>query len=215
MFRTTAYGALVPIPGNIDLLIAGTSCVDYSTLNVHQKTIDAGGESGNTFYGMLSYVKNHRPPIVILENVCGAPWGPVCEEFENIDYRARQIRLDTKMFYIPHTRTRGYMVAIEARRLQGTSVDAKQLVEEWVNGMKSYMIRPASCTLDAFLLPSDDPRIHEGRQRLAMETKSSAARRRKEVDWSRCEQRHTRVRAEEHLGNKRPLTKWDEGIVIA
>lgn len=32
---TTAYGALVPVPGKgtVDLLIAGTSCVDYSNLN--------------------------------------------------------------------------------------------------------------------------------------------------------------------------------------
>jgi site-specific DNA-cytosine methylase len=29
----TAYGALVPVPDNVDLLIAGTSCVDYSGLN--------------------------------------------------------------------------------------------------------------------------------------------------------------------------------------
>ncbi|KAG8782771.1 hypothetical protein FRC16_002540, partial [Serendipita sp. 398] len=210
---TTAYGALVPIPGNIDMLIAGTSCVDYSNLNTHQKAIDEGGESGNTFYGMLSYVKNHRPPIVILENVCSAPWDQICGEFEEIGYRARWLRLDTKGFYIPHTRTRGYLVAIESQRTKqrGATVSVKELTDDWVEGMKSYMQRPASCTLDSFLLPTDDPRIHEGRQRLAMETKTSAERRRKEPDWSRCEQRHARARAEEMLGNKRPLTKWEEG----
>jgi hypothetical protein len=90
-------------------------------------------------------------------------------------------------------------------------VDIEDLVQKWADGMKSYMQRPASCTLDAFMLPSDDPRIYEGRQRLALETKTSALRRRKEVDWARCEQRHTRCRADEELGNKRPLTKWDEG----
>lgn len=162
---------------------------------------------------MLAYVKNHRPPVIILENVCGAPWDHVVKEFEDIDYRARQIRLDTKQFYIPHTRTRGYLIAIERKRTMesGANVSIKGLVEKWVEGMKGYMQRPASCTLDAFMLPSDDPRIHEGRQRLAMETKTSAARRRKEVDWSRCEQRHARCRTEEEIGNKRPLTKWDEG----
>lgn len=161
---------------------------------------------------MLCYVKKHRPPIVILENVCGAPWDHVCKEFEGIEYRAKQIRLDTKQFYIPHTRTRGYLVAIEAQRTEEEGdVDIEDLVEKWADGMKSYMQRPASCTLDAFMLPSDDPRIHEGRQRLALETKTSASRRRKEVDWARCEQRHTRCRADEKLGNKRPLTKWDEG----
>ena len=157
---------------------------------------------------MLSYVKNHRPPIVILENVCSAPWDKVCGEFEDIGYKARSLRLDTKGFYIPHTRTRVYMIAIDAKRTKAS--DVKSLVDQWVEGMKSYMQRPASCTLDAFLLPNDDPRIHEGRQRLALETKTSANRRRKEIDWARCEQRHTRSRAEETLGNKRPLTKWEE-----
>ncbi|KIM21844.1 hypothetical protein M408DRAFT_29225 [Serendipita vermifera MAFF 305830] len=208
---TTAYGALVPVPGNIDILIAGTSCVDYSTLNSHQKAITDGGESGNTFFGMLSYVINHRPPVVVLENVCSAPWDHVCDEFEAIGYKARQVRLDTKGFYIPHTRMRGYLIAIEAKRWKPSGVNVNDIVDAWVTGMKTYMQRPASCTLDAFLLPSDDPRIHEGRQRLAMETKMSAGRRRKEVDWARCEQRHTRCRAEEAIGNKRPLTKWDEG----
>ncbi|KAG8830660.1 hypothetical protein FRC17_004520 [Serendipita sp. 399] len=210
---TTAYGALVPVPGNIDMLIAGTSCVDYSNLNIHQKAIDEGGESGNTFYGMLSYVKNHRPPIIILENVCSAPWDKICREFEDIGYHARWLRLDTKGFYIPHTRTRGYLLAVEARRTKqrGATVNVKQIPDDWIDGMKTYMQRPASCTLDAFLLPTDDPRIHEGRQRLAIEAKNSAERRKKEVDWARCEQRHARARAEEALGNKRPLTKWEEG----
>lgn len=71
---TTAYGAKRVVPGNVDVLIAGTSCVDYSNLNTKQKGIDQKGESGQTFWGMLNWVKNHRPPIVIQENVCGAPW---------------------------------------------------------------------------------------------------------------------------------------------
>lgn len=49
---TTAYGALVKVPGNVDLLIAGTSCVDYSNLNNQKKDIEAKGESGNTFRGV-------------------------------------------------------------------------------------------------------------------------------------------------------------------
>ena len=31
---TTAYGSKQPVPGDVDLLVAGTSCVDYSNLNV-------------------------------------------------------------------------------------------------------------------------------------------------------------------------------------
>lgn len=99
----TAYGSLVEVPGNVDvslrtsradnqLLIAGTSCVDYSHLNNQQQGIDANGESGRTFRGMLQWVKKHQPPIVILENVCNAPWDAVVEYFAQIKYEARHMR---------------------------------------------------------------------------------------------------------------------------
>nr|GAT43454.1 predicted protein [Mycena chlorophos] len=49
----TAYGARVPVPGDVHLLIAGMSCVYYSNLNNQKQGIDANGESGQTFRGML------------------------------------------------------------------------------------------------------------------------------------------------------------------
>lgn len=55
----TAFGALEDVPrnrGDVDVLVAGTSCVDYSNLNTCKKTLDAGGESGQTFYGMFEWV---------------------------------------------------------------------------------------------------------------------------------------------------------------
>ena len=106
----TAYGSVVPVPGDVDvsqlayyiqlvaladffqILIAGTSCVDYSNLNNQQQDIDANGESGRTFRGMLQWVKKHQPPIVILENVCSAPWDKVVEYFAEIDYDAQHQR---------------------------------------------------------------------------------------------------------------------------
>ena len=36
--------------------IAGTSCVDYSNLNNEKKGLDDGGESGQTFKGMMDWV---------------------------------------------------------------------------------------------------------------------------------------------------------------
>lgn len=83
-YATTAYGASVKVPGNVDLLIAGTSCVDYSNLNNQKKDLDQKGESGNTFRGMLRWVTKHRPMIVVLENVCSAPWGKVADRFEEV-----------------------------------------------------------------------------------------------------------------------------------
>ncbi|KIJ55585.1 hypothetical protein M422DRAFT_240196 [Sphaerobolus stellatus SS14] len=198
---TNAYGSRVAVPGNVDILIAGTSCVDYSNLNNEKKDIDAGGESGQTFRGMLSWVSNHRPPLVILENVCGAPWDKVQSKFAEISYSADFMRLDTKQFYIPHTRTRVYLLAVDKKR--------SDIPGDWTKMMKS-LYRPASSSLDAFLLPSDDPRIHQAREKFVQEN-SAVDRRGGRTDWGRCESRHQRARIEEELGSKRPLTSWDEG----
>lgn len=198
--RTTAYGALVPVPGNVDILIAGTSCVDYSTLNNEKKDIDANGESGRTFRGMLSWVDKHRPKVVILENVCSAPWDRVVKKFEDITYSAAHLRLDTKNYYIPHTRTRGYLVAVDEKK--------SSIPQKW-KGRVAELVRPASSTLDAFLLESDDPRIHHARQALVSE--SANHERKTGYEWGRCESRHIKARHDEQLGNRRPLTNWEEG----
>lgn len=191
------------VPGNVDILVAGTSCVDYSNLNNEKQDISANGESGRTFRGMLGWVKNHRPPIVILENVCSAPWDKVAAEFEKIGYSARSARFDTKQYYIPHTRTRGYLIAINEKK--------SRIPDKWLD-LVSKMKRPASSTLDAFLLPSDDPRVSQAREKLVRESFNAGDRRTGRTDWNRCESRHKRARVEEELGNKRPFTGWDEGL---
>lgn len=201
--RHTAYGALAPVPGDVDLLVAGTSCVDYSNLNNVKQGIDAKGESGQTFRGMLAWVEQHRPPLVILENVCSAPWARVAEEFQKIGYSAKFSRFDTKFFYIAHTRTRVYLIAVDSK--------SSKIPDEWFRLVNQDLRRPASSTLDAFLLPSDDPRIHQARQKLVKESYNALDRRTGRTDWNRCERRHERSRSDECLGKKRPLTNWDDG----
>jgi hypothetical protein len=82
--------------------------------------------------------------------------------------------------------------------------------EHWKDMIKQ-LYRPASSTLDAFLLPTDDPRIHQAREKLVKESFGGLDRRTGRTDWGRCESRHQRARLEEELGGKRPLTGWDEG----
>ncbi|KAF6761679.1 DNA repair protein rad8 [Ephemerocybe angulata] len=199
----TAYGALAPVPGDVDMLVAGTSCVDYSNLNTQKQDIDANGESGRTFRGMMSWVTTHRPPLVILENVCSAPWDKVVTYFEKNGYSAQFSRVDTKNYYIPHTRTRVYLIAVNKK--------SSRIPDEWKDTVLNKLKRPASSTLDEFLLPSDDPRIHLARQKLVQESYGALDRKTGRTDWGRCESRHQRARLEEALGPKRPLTGWDEG----
>ena len=57
------------MPGDVDILIAGTSCVDFSNMNTQRKELGADkGESSQTFFGMLGWVRRHRPPIIVQEN---------------------------------------------------------------------------------------------------------------------------------------------------
>ncbi|OCF44062.1 DNA repair protein Rad8 [Kwoniella heveanensis CBS 569] len=203
----TAYGSLVAVPGNVDILIAGTSCVDYSNLNNVQQDIDANGESGRTFRGMLQWVKKHQPPIVILENVCNAPWDKVVEYFGKIDYDAQYARLDTKEYYIPHTRTRVYLFATPSKK--GSQ---EALADKWAVTVKDLR-RPWSAPFEAFLLHTDDPNIHRARLDLASAREQRDGTQRKATDWNRCESRHQRARQEEQLGLLRPLTSWQEAGV--
>ncbi|EGG01261.1 uncharacterized protein MELLADRAFT_79036 [Melampsora larici-populina 98AG31] len=206
---TTAYGAQVTVPNDVDMLIAGTSCVDYSGLNNRKKSIDAGGESGRTFHGMLKWVENSRPSVIILENVCNAPWPKVKEKFHSIGYDAEFSRFDTKHYYIPHTRTRVYLIATP-QKLRSSS--GSHIPQKWLT-LVSQMARPASAPLEAFMYHQDDPLVHRARQELAFVKANKDGQGRQATDWTRCESRHARQRAEEQLGDKRPLTAWQDGPV--
>lgn len=70
--------------------------------------------------------------------------------------------------------------------------------------------RPASSPAEAFLLHSDDPRIHRARQELSHQRISADGKKRDTVDWGRCEVRHSVARQKEKLGQRRPLTDWQD-----
>lgn len=75
------------------------------------------------------------------------------------------------------------------------------------------MARPASAPLEAFMYHQDDPLVHRARQELAFVKANKDGQGRQATDWTRCESRHARQRAEEQLGDKRPLTAWQDGPV--
>lgn len=197
----TAYGSLRDVPGDVDMLVAGTSCVDYSNLNNDKKSIDDKGESGQTFRGMMSWVKKHMPPIVLLENVCNAPWDVVAKRFEDVGYASHFTRFDTKKYYIPHTRTRVYLLAI--------LTDKKDAIGEWKRCVKS-LESPAKGSIESFLFSADDPRLEATRLACSQSKKRS----RTCADWGRCESRHKKFRMEENLGNGVPLTSWHTGCQL-
>ena len=104
--------------------------------------------------------------MVIMENVCSAPWDQIITYWAKNKYTANQMRVDTKNYYITHTRTRGYLLAVDEKH--------SSLAKKWTD-LVGDMKRPASSTLDAFLLPTDDARIHQAREKLVRNRRPATA----------------------------------------
>jgi len=211
----TAWNSLETVP-SADAAVAGTSCVDFSSMNGKRKAIDEGGESGDTFEGLLAWVKVHRPILVCNENVMGNgqnnPWPEMQRRLEDNGYVARFLSFDSKEYYIPQTRTRRYMVAINvgkgAPQIQDdrklTRTVANQVLDDWEE-LVTALKRPYTATLDHFLYPDDDPIVAKARRQ--GENKNE---RRHEVDWTRSLMRNNKAREDGNLGDQRPLTRWDD-----
>lgn len=172
-------------------------------LNQHKKDIDDNGESGDTFRAVLHYCKIWRPRIVLLENVMSAPWdGEIKPHFEKAGYLTAWVEADTKDYYLPQTRQRGYMICIDKKNLPSTS----QLTRKWAEAMFA-LERRASSSVSDFLLPDDDPRIQRSRTAAAGHFEDV-----REYPWVNCQARHSRVRQQLRLGFGRPLTRWEAGV---
>lgn len=158
---------------------------------------------------MVKWIRRAQPKIILLENVSGAPWDQKVRLLSDIGYSATFTRIDTKQYYIPQTRQRGYLFAIRSSKKKNDPRPA-----EWMDLVKSLK-RPASASLDAFMLPNDDPRVLRGRAKLTAESlNASGENRAGRTDWTKCETRHQRCRSTEQLGDQRPLTEWSETTTV-
>lgn len=115
-------------------------------------------------------------------------------------YAAEFARIDTKNYYIPHTRQRGYLIAIDRRRYH----DADNAVKRWAEKM-IQLRRPASSPVDYFL--SDDVARHNEVQASAHPNKNN----RNKLDWTLCWTRNQNLRESMNIGSRRPLTRWKNG----
>ncbi|KAK5116911.1 hypothetical protein LTR62_006632 [Meristemomyces frigidus] len=196
---TTAYGAKFSVPKDVDILVAGTSCVDYSSQNNKKKGITDGGESGQTWFATLSYCMWARPAMVIFENVLNADWNAMQKYYHDIGYVSEGVMVDSKDYYMPHTRQRGYMVCIDVTKL--ASKDDPIAPERWQDLMEDLK-RPASSPVSDFRLAVGDLSIRPAARDDDL---------RKEVDWAACEVRHIQHRLKMNISDVRPFLQWQEG----
>lgn len=163
--------------------------------------------------------------MIILENVEHADWPLIGAVWSNDDkyvkerlkqdagpwliwdasskgYANVQVLLDTKHFYLPQTRRRGYMFLVRKDLVVNRE---EQVLSTW-RAKLEVLKRAASVSLEAFLLPDDDPAIQQAKVEM-----SRMKLIRHETDWTLCKVRHAGYRREMKLGKERPLTKWVEG----
>ncbi|PYI05069.1 hypothetical protein BO78DRAFT_387948 [Aspergillus sclerotiicarbonarius CBS 121057] len=202
----TAYGSLEKIPKNPDILIAGFSCVDFSMLNNKRKTLDQKGESGGTFWGIVRYAATYRPPLIILENVRTAPWDKIKKHWDEINYVANYVDVDTKAFYLPQTRERGYMFCVDREAMEKQNLCDPDM-RDWAY-LVSRFKRPASSPAGMFLVDADDKRLEQIEKDMATRMRPS----RMAVNWAKYQVRHQEYRSSNALGHKRPVSRsQDDG----
>ncbi|KAL2198168.1 hypothetical protein P885DRAFT_34567 [Corynascus similis CBS 632.67] len=147
--------------------------------------LPSGGESARTFFATIKLITVIRPKLVILENVYNAPWDMYTKHiFPRVCYVADFVRLDSKEFYLPQTRQRGYLLAVDAASIGAKS--ARAIIETWKEQV-SCCKRPASAPVSAFLRPVNDPATVQARA--DMENRSSS-----NAEWALCSLRHADVR---------------------
>jgi site-specific DNA-cytosine methylase/serine/threonine protein kinase len=200
----TAYGGTARQPSDVHILVAGSSCVDYSTLNQKRKLdFDHEGQSFRTLDGIQAYVGRARPNIVILENVKKAPWKKMKFFLENVGYACNHVLVDTKNFYLPQTRERGYLIGLDTMNMpEGFKIEVA--LSEWSSLMWDFQ-RRANAPFSDFIYDDDDPELHAAKVDAdSIDTTSSSMR------WDACRHRYARLRIEKLLGSKRPMTHWQD-----
>ncbi|SPO06612.1 uncharacterized protein DNG_09302 [Cephalotrichum gorgonifer] len=178
---TTAAGFKAKVPTNVDLLVVGSSCVDFSTLNTRKQNElyaaglprgnvdatnpsvklgnfletlqDTAGESATTFLSSLKYILKVRPKLVVLENVNAAPWETIAGQyFPMAGYHAVHISVDSKEYGVPQTRQRGYCVAADSLHYGDFSA---VIVKEWARIVRAIAPRTQIPLQNLLLRPGD------------------------------------------------------------
>ena len=124
-------------------------------------------------------------------------------------YSAECAKVDAKNYYIPHTRTRKYMICLDRRRFSSRKL-ADAAVKKWAEILKT-LERKASVSVEAFLLSEDDPRLQSAKDMIAKTGKPKQER-----DWAVCNGRYETYRTDQQLGILRPILDWtNDGAIKA
>jgi site-specific DNA-cytosine methylase len=203
-YPVTAFGKRVEPPRGAHILVAGSSCVDYSTLNKIKgewKGERGEGESAKTMNGIGAYAKMYKPTVIIIENVAGAPWNMIKVFWAEKGYDTVIVKLSTVDYYLPQTRQRGYLFGVHQDIADLAGFDINQAHKEWIHLMAGFQ-RRASSPYSDFTLREDDPRLQS-----VIHSVTDNKKRGGSTDWVQCRKRHVQERVANKLGLGTPFTK--------
>jgi len=213
-----------PVPGDLDVLLAGFSCKDLSMMNSYRKTLAEMGTSGSTLRGVLDYVERHRPRIVLLENVWAIAKANSCG-FRQVDlvleglkirgYAAGYKLLNSCDYYVPQIRHRVWMWGIRLDCTPsgpGTELEAaacgeraSRMIEPRYQSILRELEEPCALHFDDYMLDDDHPdvRTHfqlmSAKNRVSVKHKRSGCKR----DWT---QKYGSHRTSNDYQYERPYT---------
>jgi len=127
--------------------------------------------------------------------------------FSQIEYDSESIIVDTKKYYIPQTRERGYMVCIDKERFKKES-ERKELLREWKKILK-LLESPASVSTDDMLFAAkDDVEVELSPAATVLEEISMEKQ--NVIPWDKAKKDYYEYRQQRGYGHKRTLTFWGD-----
>jgi site-specific DNA-cytosine methylase len=126
-------GTTRDVPRDFHVLIAGTECVDFSSLSTSPKGLKGGGRSDVTFWSTHELAKKCKPAIVMLENVKKCPAEEMEKAFRDIGYVAAHTKVCTSDFLLPQSRSRAYFVFLHSEKARFVSPCTK---DDWISTME-------------------------------------------------------------------------------
>ena len=238
--RTNVYGAKVDVPGSLDLLLAGTCCVDFSHLNGNRQDLEACGESGDTFAATVQYMVEFAPKMVIFENVKTAPWVTKNSKrgfdhyINKAGYASRHLIIDAKKHYVPQTRQRGYMICV--RKLDAylalnrqqkdlsklTNIEVEEELDAFFDpstGGSNQLFDKWELVVRALEVPASAPADAwlfdtDDSRLVSLQEGEKQENTRKATPWEKCAEEHLKYCSHLALGNDHPLTQWHDNTWI-
>ena len=195
------HGRLCDVPG-VDILIAGTSCKDFSKASNAQREYKGSGTlvlglptstggSAETFHGLCCYLARHAVSIVLFENVDTVDELPddqsqkplatttnlevVVNELEQAGLCVLSLLTDSALFGLPQQRRRYYLLAVKSAGSAHFSFAHIPLSEVFstVRSFVSVCQRSSPCASELILDQASGHVEAELNRRLAAGTKES------------------------------------------